>query len=136
MILNSGVNRFLRYAGVGVSTLAFDLVLLYAATSVIGIPYYLSTPACFLIAVSINYFISRRHVFTGTERTVRRGYTYFMAFALLGALATTSLVALLVTFAHLYYLFARVFVAGVVGMSNYLFNLYLNFKVAGEHRGY
>ena len=133
MVLKSGVKRFLRYAVVGASTLTFDLALLYVATSLIGIPYYISTPVSFLIAVSINYFISRKHVFVGTERAVHHGYAYFIGFALLGALVTTSLVAALVTFAHLYYLLARVLVAGVVGMANYLFNLYLNFKVAGLH---
>jgi putative flippase GtrA len=127
------LRRFLRYALVGASTLAFDLCLLYIATSILGIPYYFSTPATFLIAVSINYFISRRFVFYGTKRSIHHGYAYFIIVALLGALATTGLVALLVSFAHLYYLLARVLVAGVIGIVNYLFNLHVNFKVAGMH---
>lgn len=130
---NPSFTRFLRYAAVGVSTLALDLSLLYAATSLLGIPYYLSTPGAFLIAVSLNYFISRRFVFRGTERAVHHGYAYFIGAALLGALVTTGAVTLFVTFAHLYYLFARVLVAGFVGIANYLFNLYLNFRVAGHH---
>jgi putative flippase GtrA len=125
--------RFLRYALVGVSTLSFDLALLYIATSLLGFPYYISTPTTFLIAVSINYFISRRFVFKGTERTVHHGYSYFIGVAIAGAFVTTALVATLVTYAHLYYLLARILVAGLIGIGNYLFNLHLNFKVAGMH---
>jgi len=127
------IRRFLRYALVGVSTLSFDLLLLYIATSIIGIPYYISTPIAFLMAVTINYFISRRFVFKGTERRIHHGYAYFIVIAILGAVLTTSLVAFLVSFAHLYYLLARVLVAGIIGIGNYLFNLHLNFRVAGNH---
>jgi len=85
------------------------------------------------MAVTINYFISRRFVFKGTERRIHHGYAYFIVIAILGAVLTTSLVAFLVSFAHLYYLLARVLVAGIIGIGNYLFNLHLNFRVAGNH---
>lgn len=132
-LLTPGVRRFLRYAAVGVSTLTFDLVLIALLTQVFGVPYYLSTPLGFLIAVSINYFLSRRLVFTGTERPLHHGYAYFIAIALVGATAITGAVYLLVTYAGLYYLIARVLVAGVVGIANYLTNLHFNFRVAGRH---
>jgi len=127
------MRRFFRYAVVGVSTLLFDLVLLAALTELLGVPYYVATPFAFLIAVSINYMLSRAHVFRGTSRTVHHGYAYFITFALLGALITTSGVALLVSAFNLYYLFARVAVAGFVGIANYLLNLHFNFRVAGHH---
>jgi putative flippase GtrA len=118
---------------VGVGTFGFDLALLYVATSVVGIPYYISTPGAFLIAVSANYAISRRIVFTKTQRAWHHGYAYFAVVAMIGAVATTSLVAFLVSFFGLYYLTARILVAGLVGIGNYLFNLFFNFKVAGNH---
>lgn len=125
--------RFLRYTVVGGSTLAFDLVLLYAMTEKLGVPYYLATPGAFLVAVSINYLISRKFVFAGTKRGHQVGYSFFILIALAGAFVTTSGVLLLVTYAHLYYLFARVLVACFVGIANYLLNLFFNFKVAGIH---
>lgn len=128
-----GLRRFLRYSMVGVGTFGFDLALLYVATSVVGIPYYISTPGAFLIAVSANYAISRRIVFTKTQRAWHHGYAYFAVVAMIGAVATTSLVAFLVSFFGLYYLTARILVAGLVGIGNYLFNLFFNFKVAGNH---
>ncbi|MBU1292727.1 GtrA family protein [Patescibacteria group bacterium] len=128
-----GTRRFIRYAIIGVSTLLFDLLLLAGLTELVGVQYYIATPFAFLIAVSINYALSRMHVFRGTMRPVHHGYAYFIGLACLGAFVTTSGVALLVTFFGLYYLLARVLVAGFVGMANYLLNLHFNFKVVGQH---
>jgi putative flippase GtrA len=130
----NSIVRFLRYALVGGSTLLFDLLLLTMLTELVHIPYYVSTPLAFLVAVSVNYFISRAFVFVGTERNVHHGYLYFIIIAITGALVTTGLVTLLVQYAHLYYLVARVAVAGIVGIGNYLFNLYINFRVVGKHQ--
>lgn len=127
------LHRFLRYALVGGGTFGFDLILLYVVTEYFGVPYYLATAGAFLIAVSMNYFISRRFVFKGTERSLHRGYAYFITIALLGAALTTAGVALLVTYAGLYYMVARVLVAFVVGTINYLSNLFFNFRVVGMH---
>jgi putative flippase GtrA len=133
MTLPPAIRRFLRYGTVGVLTLLFDLAMLYTAVSYVGIPYYVATPLSFFIAVSCNYLLSRRFVFMGTERSFHGGYFYFTLFAILGAALTTALVALLVSTLGMYYLLARVIVAGIVGMGNYLFNLHINFNVAGKH---
>jgi len=131
--MSPAVKRFLKYATVGGSTFAFDLLLLWAMTEVFLVPYLLSTALAFLVAVSINYFVSRRFVFKGTSRKMHHGYIYFIIIACGGALAVTGAVALLVTTLALHYLAARVLVACVVGIGNYLFNLHFNFKVVGHH---
>ena len=128
-----GVRRFVRYTAVGVSTLLFDLLLLAALTQLFHVPYYYSTPFAFLIAVSINYGISRVFVFHGTKRSIHQSYAYFILIAGAGAFFITGGVYLLVTYAHLYYLLARILIAGVVGIANYLINLHWNFRVAGKH---
>jgi putative flippase GtrA len=125
--------RFARYTTIGVSTLTFDLLLLAGLTEILSVPYTIATPVAFLIAVSINYLLSRHFVFRGTERPMAHGYLYFVLIALAGAGAITGAVYLLVTYAGLYYLVARVLVAGFVGMGNYLSNLHFNFKVVGKH---
>ncbi len=128
-----GALRLLRYTIVGVSTLTFDLLLLAFLTQMLHIPYYVGTPISFLVAVSINYVVSRKYVFAGTERSVHHGYAYFILIAGAGALFITGAVYVLVTYLGLYYLVARILVAGVVGVFNYLSNLHLNFNVAGKH---
>jgi len=125
--------RFLKYILVGGSTFAFDLLLIWLMTEFLHVPYVVSTALGFLIAVSLNYLISRRYVFRGTMRRMHHGYAYFILFAGLGAVLISLSVAALVTYLALHYLAARVLVACVVGIGNYLFNLHVNFKVAGHH---
>jgi len=132
-IFTPSVKRFLRYALVGVSTLSLDLLVLAGLTNLLHVPYYVATPIGFLVGVSVNYFISRRFVFGGTERPIHHGYAYFILMAGAGALLITGAVTLLVTYVHLHFLVARILVAGVVGIGNYLGNLYFNFKVVGVH---
>ncbi|HYF28903.1 MAG TPA: GtrA family protein [Candidatus Paceibacterota bacterium] len=132
-LLTPAARRFLRYAAVGVTTLAFDLVLLAFVIEVGGVPYYTAVPVCFAIAVSINYLVSRKHVFRGTARNFHTGYLYFLLAAAGGATLTTSGVALLIEGFGMHYLPARLGVAGVVGICNYLLNLHFNFRVVGLH---
>lgn len=133
MIQKPAALRFLRYTLVGGSTLLFDLALLYLITTYLAVPYYIATPLAFLVAVSINYVVSRRFVFRGTERGHVHGYSYFITAALVGAGITTLGVTVLVAYAGLYFMLARVLTACVVGIGNYLFNLFYNFKVVGVH---
>lgn len=132
-ITRKSILRFARYTSIGVSTFLLDLAVLFLAVTYAHIPYYIATPGAFLIAVSINYHFSRRHVFHQTDRSYHHGYAYYAMIAIAGATLTTSLVALLVSSFGLFYLTARVITAGVIGMGNYLINLYFNFNVAGKH---
>jgi len=131
--MNKGLTRFLKYTSVGVSTFLFDLFLLYLLTDYFKIHYALATPLAFGIAVSINYFISRRFVFKGTLRSIHAGYGVFLAIAGTGMAAVTGLMVVFVEVFHMEYLPARVIIAGLVGLWNYFMNLYVNFKVAGKH---
>lgn len=127
------VRRFLRYLLVGVSTLTLDLLFLAGMTELLRVPYFVAVPIAFLTTATLNYAISRKHVFRGTTRGVHHGYAYFITLASLGAFVTTAGTASLVEYAGFFYLFARVFVAGFVGTANYLVNLHFNFRVAGHH---
>jgi len=127
------LRRFFRYAAVGVVTLTFDLILLALVIEMGNVPYYTAVPLCFAIAVSINYLVSRKLVFRGTTRNFHTGYFYFLLSAASGAVLTTSGVAVLIEVFGVHYLPARLGVAGVVGMVNYLLNLHFNFRVVGLH---
>jgi putative flippase GtrA len=128
------LKRFFKYALVGGSTFALDLLLLFLFTHVFGWHYLFATGIAFLTAVSINYLLSRRFVFKGTLRSVHAGYVGFLSIAALGLLWVTGLMFVCVEYLGWGYLPARVAVAAVVGIWNYLLNLYVNFKVVGMHR--
>jgi len=124
------VTRFVQYTLVGMSTFALDLFLLFILTDLLRIHYVLSAGLAFLIAISINYFLSRRFVFAGTLRSIHAGYTIFLAISGAGLLLVVVLMYVAVDILNINYLLSRVLIAGIVGIWNYLMNLYVNFKVS------
>ena len=130
--MNKGMIRFLKYSSVGVSTFLFDLFLLYFFIDFLKIYYVYATATAFGIAVSINYVLSRRFVFHGTLRSAHAGYVIFILIALVGLGSVTGLMVFFVEVLHMNYFPSRIIIAGMVGMWNYLMNLYVNFKVAGK----
>ncbi len=132
MIMSTKIIRFARYTAVSVSTFLLDLLLLFLFTDFFGWQYVFSAGVAFIIAVSINYFVSRRFVFRGTVRSVGEGYGIFLAIAFAGLITVTALMALFVGVFGWHYLISRILIAGIVGFGNYLMNLYVNFKVVGS----
>lgn len=130
--LSNRITRFCKYSSVGVSTFLFDLVLLYALVEFFQVQYLIATGAAFIIAITINYSLSRCFVFSETVRPIRSGYIIFLLIAGMGLVWVTGLMYLFVGVFGAPLLISRVIVAGIVGMWNYLMNLYLNFKVAGS----
>lgn len=129
------LRRFVKYMMVGVSTFAFDLALLFVFADILGWNYLVAAGLSFLIAVSLNYFASRRFVFRHTERSVSAGYLMYLLIATIGLCAVVSLMALAVEVFDLHYLLARVIVAGAVGVWNYLMNAYVNFRISKVGNG-
>ncbi|MEK7494898.1 MAG: GtrA family protein [Patescibacteria group bacterium] len=125
--------RFLKYSIVGGSTFLFDLALLFVLVDIFHLDPILSAGGAFLIAVSINYLISRRLVFRGTKRTLHTGYGIFLLITGIGAAVVMGLMALFVNVFDWSPLPSRVAIALVVGIWNYLMNLYVNFRIAGEY---
>lgn len=129
--MNLRFRRFLRYTVVGVSTFLFDLLLLWIQVEMFHVHYLHAAVTGFLVAVSANYFLSRRWVFKGSSRRLAAGYLYFFKTAVAGALTTGFLMWLFSTATNGPYLLIRIAIAGIIGIGNYLIHLYLNFRVAG-----
>lgn len=131
--MKRALTRFFKYSLVGGSTFALDLTLLFLLIVFLDVHYILSAGVAFGIAVSINYFISRHFVFRGTPRKVSSGYLIFFIIAIAGSGTIMGLMFLFVDVFHLHYLASRICIAALVGICNYLMNLYVNFKMAGQY---
>lgn len=131
MFNKKSITRFGKSFGVGLVTFALDLALLSLFIDVFHLYYVVAAGVAFVIATSLNYVISRRYVFTGSERGVRSGYLLFLLIGGVGVLIITTLMYVLVDVFTFHYLISRILIAGVVGWWNYLMNLHVNFKVAG-----
>ncbi|MDD5083530.1 MAG: GtrA family protein [Candidatus Moranbacteria bacterium] len=123
------VERFLKYSLTGGSTFLVDLCLLYVLTDVFGWNYLVSAAVGFTIAVSLNYWLARKFVFSETLRGVREGYIIFGSIALGGVLIVIGLMYILVAKFGWPYLLSRIAVASFAGIWNYFLNFYVNFKV-------
>lgn len=130
--MRQALRRFLKYSAVGISTFALDLVILFILIDFYDLHYVLAAGLAFVVAVTINYWISRRYVFPGTLRGVRDGYVNFLLIALTGLSIVMMGMYLLVTVFGIGYLLARVISASITGFWNYLMNLFVNFKVVGK----
>jgi len=129
----AALRRFLKYSLVGVSTFALDLLLLFVFVEFFSWNYLIAAGAAFCIAVSVNYVISRRFVFTGTSRPLGEGYVWFCIIAATGLATITFFMFVFVELFHWNYLLSRIVIAAMVGIWGYLMNLYFNFKVAGKY---
>jgi putative flippase GtrA len=129
MITKKGVIRFSKSTGIGIGTFSLDLLLLSAFIDVLHIHYLISAGVAFVMAMSLNYVISRRYVFPESTRSVYIGYALFLLIGGTGLFLVTALMYIYVDVLHLHYLMSRILTAGVVGWWNYLMNLYVNFKV-------
>ncbi|MCI0533314.1 GtrA family protein [bacterium] len=126
------LNRFAKYASIGVSTFLFDLLLLFVFIDAFGWHYAIAAGAAFIIAVSCNYYLSRKYVFYGTLRDARSGYIIFVGIAIAGLFVIVGGMTLFIEIFEWHYAPSRIIIAGIVGIWNYLINLYVNFKVAGK----
>ena len=125
------IKRGARYTGIGLATFGIDLLLLFLFIDYFGLNVLFATGLAFLIALSINYFLSRRFVFKYSARDLKEGYVYFLIVALIGMGFTVALMWGLMTYTALSVLISRILVAFFVGLGNYFVNLLYNFKVAG-----
>lgn len=82
-----------------------------------------------MCGISLNYILSRTHVFPGTKRTLLTGYVLAMIVALVGALTTSLVLWFVVSMFGIQYLIARVLVAGFVGIGTYTLNARFIFNV-------
>lgn len=126
--------RFARYSSIGAGTFLFDLALLYVLTDIFLIHYLYSASVAFLIAVSLNFVLSRKYVFKGSRRSTKVSYINFVLIAVVGLGLVVGGMYVLVTVCSVGYVVARIFVACLTGIWNYLMNLYVNFKVTGNHQ--
>jgi len=132
MINKRGVKRAVKYTSIGVGTFVFDLGLLFIFVDVFGMQPALAAGIAFLIAVSVNYVLSRYYVFRETQRGFNSGYFIFIGIVAVGFFFVTGLMYMAVEIFNLNYIYSRIGIAGFVGIFNYLSNLFLNFKV---HKG-
>jgi putative flippase GtrA len=133
MTLSPTYKRFFKYTAIGGPTFLFDISLLFILHTFLEISTTVLTPFCFLIALSLNYLLSRSFVFARTSESYKKSYSQFILMGGVGSILVTLGMYVGVELLSFHYLVVRIATASIVGIGNYLFNLYYTFKVAGKH---
>jgi putative flippase GtrA len=111
-----------------IATFLFDLALLWAFVERLGVPYIPAAAGAFLLAISINYGVSRLWVFPHSDRGMALGFAYFLITAGIGLLVTMAVFVLLLEVAGLFYIAARIIASAVAGLIVFALNAGWNFK--------
>ena len=113
------LSQVLRFGVVGFGTLVLDYSLLYVLTSALGINYLVSATIAFITASICNYCLSVRYVFEPGRLEPAAEFGAFMAATLAGVVLNSAVLYVLVEFAHVHYLAAKVVTVGVVSVWNF-----------------
>lgn len=117
-----------RNTVVSCGTFLFDLALLWALVRRMGMGKVPAAAIGFVAANTLHYALGRTWIFRGTERTVARGYIYFLVNAVIGLVLTVGLYAAALRYTHIHYLVARIIVSVFAGLAVFVLNAVLNFR--------
>ena len=122
---NSQVFRFLLVGGLcaGVEFLLFALLI-----HAFGVAYLHANMASLLVAVILNYIISRRHVFKKGRYSGRVEFTAFVFFSAIGVALNQYLVWSFVEQVELNVNVGKVLAIGLVAVFNYLTKKHIVFR--------
>jgi putative flippase GtrA len=90
--------------------------------------YIPAAAGAFLLAISINYGVSRLWVFPQSDRGLALGFAYFLITAGIGLLVTMAAFVLLLEVTGLFYIVARIIASAVAGLIVFALNAVWNFK--------
>lgn len=119
---------FAKNSAAGAIAFAFDLALLWLLVERAGWAAMPAAALAFLAAATLHYALARRFVFAGSTRGVASGYAWFLVNAAIGLVVTLGLFAMLVEWAGLPWLLARVLSSLKAGMLGFLLNAAFNFR--------
>ena len=126
------VTRLIRYTTIGTVAVFLDLMLLFVFVEFLHIFYLVAAAMAFIIAHSSNYYVQREWGFKETEQGVKRSNIYFISFGIVGIFLTLGLLAFMVEYLGLNYLFARWLVSLIVGGFMFFLHYRITFKIRGE----
>ena len=109
-----------RFVLVGGACFVLDYGLLYVLTEYVGLYYLLSAGISFSVSVFVNYWLCLACVFRGADAQTRRAKMLFFGSSIAGLGLNQLLMWLLVDFAPIYYMIAKLIAAGIVMILNYV----------------
>lgn len=118
--------QFLRFAAVGVAGTAVHYGVLIIAVQSLGIQPLMGSSIGFLLGALTNYLLNYRFTFH-SKRRHREAIPRFYAVAAVGFVLNGLILAFLLNFWDLYYLWSQIFATAIVLLWNFFANLVWTF---------
>ena len=128
-ITKQGVLRAIKFTGISIAILGFEFLLLFTLVEFFSWNEVIAATCSLIIALFVNYVVSRKVVFTETKRTFFRGLAIFFGLAVVNITLITLSMFIAVEIVEYNYLVSRLIIGLFFGGITYLNNLYFNFKV-------
>lgn len=125
---SKGAALFGRNTAASVVAFAIDVAILWLLVEFTPVTYLPAATIGFLIAMSVQYVISRLWVFPNSDRGVAKGYVYFLINAGVGLVITLAVFAAFIWWTEVHYLLARLIASAVAGIAVFFLNAVFNFK--------
>ena len=116
----SRFDEILRFGVVGGVCFVVDFGLLYALTEWGGIHFLYSAAISFTVAVTLNYWLCLKFVFTDAKRQTMRQAVLFVGSSVAGLFLNQLSMWLLVNFFAVHYLVSKIIATAIVTIWNYV----------------
>ena len=112
--------QFGRFAVVGIGCFLVDYALLAFLTEIVGLYYIVSATISYVLATSLNWYLSMRFVFKRRESIPRPlEYFAFLGLAVVGLAINDGVLWLLTDVAGIYYLIAKLGSSALSALWNF-----------------
>jgi len=122
------LKQFLKFCVVGTIGTAIDFGLLYLLVESAHIWYLLAATISFIVAVINNYIFNKFWTFEDRDKDFLRQFGQFLVVSIIGLGLNVLILYVLVEFAGMWYILAKVLATGVVLIWNFFANKYWTFK--------
>lgn len=128
-LTKQGIARAIKFAAVSIAILGLEFLLLYTLVEFFFWNEVIAATCSLILALFVNYVVSRKLVFKETTRTFSKGLLIFFGFAAINITLVTLCMFIAVEVLEHNYLISRLIIGLFFGGVTYLNNLYFNFKV-------
>ncbi len=123
------IRSFTKFGIVGLSGIGVNLAV-YSLVIYLGGWYVFAAICAFLVAVTSNFCLNYTWTFKGkaTSKSLRRKYTLFFLFNLIGLACNTALLIFFVESLGLHEILAQCIAVGCVSVINFFLNYTITFR--------